>query len=231
MNKISIVIPVLNEEDAIPVLLDTLPKLCSPKNIDEIIVVDGGSKDATLNILKDRNDLTIIQTTAGRALQMNAGADAAKSDVLYFLHADSVPPQGFDQLILNEIGKGKQAGCFRLKFDNDHWWLKLAGWFTRFNWRICRGGDQSLFITKSLFEKIGGFNENYIIYEDNELIGRLYNENEFTVIQKSISTSARLYKRIGIWQLQFRFWHIHLKRYFGASPEELIEYYRKHIAQ
>ena len=81
---------------------------------------------------------------------MNAGAKAATGSILYFLHADSFPPKNFDQHIINEVEKGNSAGCFRLKFDSNHWWLRLASWLTQFRWRACRGGDQSQFITKKI---------------------------------------------------------------------------------
>ncbi|WP_317045309.1 glycosyltransferase family protein [Formosa algae] len=72
-----------------------------------------------------------------------------------------------------------------MSFNSSHWWLKLAGWLTRFSWKISRGGDQSLFITKSLFNALNGYNESYIIYEDNHLIHRIYNASNFAVIQKN----------------------------------------------
>ena len=86
---------------------------------------------------------------------MNAGASVAKGEILYFLHADSFPPEGYDQYIIDEVAKGNDAGCFRMRFDSNHWWLRLASWLTQFSWRACRGGDQSQFITKKLFEELG----------------------------------------------------------------------------
>nr|WP_144963713.1 glycosyltransferase [Gillisia sp. Hel_I_86] len=165
----------------------------------------------------------------GRAIQINTGAKNARFEVLYFLHADSFPPPNFDQLILNEINAGNKAGCFQMKFDMDHWWLNLMGWFTKFNHKACRGGDQSLFITKNLFEELGGYNETYVVYEDNEFIGRLYKQKEFKVIPKFITTSARKYEEVGVWKLQFCFSSIYLKRSMGASPEELHQYYKRRI--
>ena len=73
---------------------------------------------------------------------------------------------------LNKIGN--LAGCFKMKFDSNHWWLKLASWFTQYRWRACRGGDQSQFITKNLFKSLGGFDERFTVYEDNDLINKLY---------------------------------------------------------
>ena len=110
----------------------------------------------------------------------------ANGEIFYFLHADSFPPKNFDQLIINEVKKGNKAGCFRMQFDSNHWWLRLASWLTQFHWRACRGGDQSQFITRELFDEIGGYDENYIIYEDNILINELYTRNEFVVINKNI---------------------------------------------
>ena len=174
-------------------------------------------------------NVQLIHSERGRAKQMNSGAREAKGNILYFLHADAFPPKDFDQAIINEVKKGNDAGCFRMQFNSTHWWLRLASWLTQFPWRACRGGDQSQFITKALFEEIGGFDERYVIYEDNILINELYERKEFVVINKKIRTSARLYKKVGIWKLQYHFWAIYMKRWFGASAEEMLEYYKKHI--
>jgi rSAM/selenodomain-associated transferase 2 len=223
---ISIIIPVLNEEENLKVLLPYLKNNASGPL--EIIVVDCGSQDATSLITQNENAL-IITSDKGRAKQMNVGASVASGEILYFLHADTFPPKNFDALILNAIEKGYNAGCFRLRFDSKHWWLRLAGWFTRFNVKSFRGGDQSLFVTKSLFEEIGGYDENYIIYEDNVLIAELYRRTKFTVLPKSVTSSARRYLDKGIWLLQFHFWRIHFKKALGHSPEKLYAYYKQHI--
>ena len=234
MNKISIIIPILNESKTIVSLLQYLIKNSSSTNISEIIVVDGGSKDESFKMVSDFNLLNdkviLMSSERGRATQMNLGKQKATGTILYFLHADSFPPNGFDQLIINEVKKGNLAGCFKMEFNNHHWWLRLASWLTKFQWRACRGGDQSQYITKELFKEIGGFNENYMIYEDNILINELYKRNQFKVIQKSIVTSARLYERRGIWALQYHFLTIYLKRWMGASAEDIYNYYKKHIA-
>jgi hypothetical protein len=160
---------------------------------------------------------------------MNLGAKSSTGNMLYFLHADSFPPKNFDQLIINEVQKGHIAGCFKMKFDSNHWWLKLASWLTQFSWRACRGGDQSQFITKDLFNKIGGFDERFTVYEDNDLINKLYEMNQFVVIQEWITTSARRYNTNGILKLQYHFWMIYIKKWFGASSDELLNYYNKNI--
>lgn len=234
MNKISIIIPILNEEKTIVSLLQHLFKNSYNNNISEIIIVDGGSTDQSYPIVLDyslKNDkVMLISSAKGRAKQMNTGAKKANGDILYFLHADSFPPINFDQLIINEVEKGNLAGCFKMKFNNNHWWLRLASWLTQFHWRACRGGDQSQFITKILFNEIGGYNEEFMIYEDNILINELYKRNQFKVIQNWIITSARLYDKKGIWNLQYHFWTIYIKRWFGASADDIYNYYKKNIA-
>jgi len=160
---------------------------------------------------------------------MNTGAKNAKGNIFYFLHADSCPPKHFDQLIIDEVKIGNLAGCFKMKFDSNHWWLKLASWLTQYRWRACRGGDQSQFITKNLFKSIGGFDERFTVYEDNDLINKLYELNQFVVIQHWITTSARRYETNGVWKLQYHFWMIYIKKWFGASADELLGYYKKYI--
>lgn len=231
MTKISIIIPVLNEAITIKDLLFHLIDNASLNSISEIIVVDGGSLDGTVDIVKALDlNIVLLHSKKGRAKQMNIGVKHAKGAVLYFLHADSFPPNRYDKLILDEVKKDNLAGCFRLQFDSKHWWLRLASWLTQFSWRACRGGDQSQFITKKLFNEIGGFDETYTIYEDNILINELYALSEFTVINKKIKTSARLYRKHGVWKLQYHFWTIYVKKWFGASSDELFAYYKKHIA-
>lgn len=226
---ISIIIPILNEEATIGKLLQYLLDNSSPQNISEIIVVDGGSTDNSEGLVRQFKKVLFLKSEKGRAIQMNIGAKSSTGRILYFLHADSFPPKQFDQLIINEVQKGHLAGCFKMTFNSNHWWLKLAGWLTQFSWRACRGGDQSQFITKSLFYKIGGYNEDFIVYEDNDLINKLYVMKQFVVIQEWISTSARRYETNGIWKLQYHFWMIYVKKWFGASAEDLLAYYNKHI--
>ncbi|MBQ0768962.1 MAG: TIGR04283 family arsenosugar biosynthesis glycosyltransferase [Bizionia sp.] len=228
---ITIIVPILNEAETIKKLISHLIYGASQDSILEIIVVDGGSTDGSQEIVKNSDlKVRLIHSEKGRAKQMNAGAKIATGEVLYFLHADSYPPANYNTLILNEISKNNLAGCFKMKFDNAHWWLQLASWLTHFSWRACRGGDQSQFITKELFFELGAFNEDFIIYEDNDLINKLYARNEFVVIQEWLTTSARRYEKNGIWKLQYYFWAIYVKKWRGASADELYQYYKKNIA-
>jgi rSAM/selenodomain-associated transferase 2 len=173
--------------------------------------------------------ISLINSEKGRAKQMNLGAKSSRGNILYFLHADTLPPKQFDKYIIEEVKKKNKAGCFRMQFESEHWWLRLASWLTQFSWRACRGGDQSQFITKDLFNNIGGFDEQYIIYEDNILINKLYAIKEFVVINKKIKTSARLYETYGVWKLQYLYWRIYIKKWMGADAASLYAFYKSKI--
>ncbi|AXG68346.1 PGL/p-HBAD biosynthesis glycosyltransferase [Kordia sp. SMS9] len=254
-NKISIIVPIFNEANTIVSLLETLLDRMKYKH-HEILLVDGGSSDETVELVSNfiskfnrtQNEhrkrcvdqlfgnedfavyIQLFESKKGRAKQMNFGAQKATGDTLYFLHADTFPPQHFDEFILQEINNGNEAGCFRMKFNSWHPVLLVSQFFTRFNLSWCRGGDQSLYISKSLFDELNGFDESYIIYEDCEFINRLYAQKQFTIIPKSVKTSARKYKTNGTWKLQYHFAMIHVKKSKGATPQELYAYYQKHIA-
>lgn len=225
-HTISIIIPVLNEEEWVLQSIDHLQKnaITNP----EIIVVDGGSSDDTLNRLKNL-PVKIVNSAKGRAVQMNTGAKVASGSVLYFLHVDSLPPASFDQQILEAIKKGFVSGCFRMKFDSRHYLLRFFGWLTRFNNRFCRGGDQSLFVLKKVFQQAGAYREDYIIYEDNEILPRLWKFGKFTVLKNPIITSARRYRENGVHRLQWIFARIHFGKFFGVSQERLLQFYKRKV--
>ena len=225
---LSIIIPVLNEEAYISSLLNYLKEHCTGLT-REIIVVDGGSNDRTMDLAR-KEKIHVIQAKKGRASQMNSGALNAAGEILYFLHVDTFPPAEFENAIIEAVKSNYPAGCFQMKFDSNSKFLNFFAWFTRLNHRLCRGGDQSLYITRELFQQAGGFDENYKVYEDTEFISRLYKLNRFKVLPQVVTTSARRYRKVGNWKLQYHFSIIHIKRLFGAGPEKLHEYYRRHIA-
>ncbi|WP_234859452.1 TIGR04283 family arsenosugar biosynthesis glycosyltransferase [Aquimarina aquimarini] len=233
--KISIIIPILNESEIIGKLISILIQSSfSRKNIQEILIVDGGSTDRSKDIIdtlasQETTTIKFIPSQKGRAKQLNTGARIAQGNILYFLHADSYPPKGYDDDIIQEVKKGNNAGCFRMKFNSNHWWLRFLGWLTQFHSKRCRGGDQSQFITTSLFKQIDGYDESFIVYEDNDLVERLFAIQQFVIIPKNVITSARRYKEIGIWRLQYYFLNIHMRKWMGASPEKLYRYYKKKV--
>ncbi len=226
---ISVIIPTLNEAKGIGALLDRLRELGSPKTLREIIVVDGKSSDATVQRARDAG-ARVIHSPRGRAIQMNRGAAAASGTILYFLHADTLPPAGFDRSILAAVEKGYEAGCFRMQFDSDSGFLKFFSWFTRINHPFCRGGDQSLFVTAGRFKRSGGFDESYRIYEDNEYTARLYRNTRFAVLPEQVTTSARRYRKKNMVGLQFHYAIMHLLKGLGAGPQTLHRYYSRYIA-
>lgn len=227
--KISIIIPVLNEAEGIAQLLKHLRNNSWPENILEIIVVDGGSTDATVEVAK-KAGATLVNSAKSRARQMNAGAHSAAGPLLYFLHADSFPPAQFDASILEAVKNGYSAGCFRLKFDYRHPLLDFSAWCTRFDVPAFRFGDQSLFVTKKVFEASGRFREDLVVMEDNEIMARLKKQACFTILPESVLTSARKYLKNGVWRLQFLFTLIYFGYHLGVSQEKLVRFYRRSIS-
>lgn len=227
--RISIIIPVLNEAASIAKVLAYLKSNSSSENIKEIIVVDGGSSDSTINIAFSEK-VSVLHSKKGRAKQMNFGAQKATGEILYFLHVDTLPPRNFDKSIIDTVLLQNEVGCFQMKFDSKSRFLAFFAWFTRINIKLCRGGDQSLFITKKLFKESKGFNEDYIVFEDNEFINRIYDLTNFTILPRHVKTSARRYEERGEVALQYHFGMIHLKSYMGAGPEQLYDYYKRKIA-
>jgi rSAM/selenodomain-associated transferase 2 len=229
--KISIIIPTYNEGENIGKVLDYLNENSNPGNIKEIIVSDGISEDNTLEIARSKGARIVNHKVAGRAKQMNAGAREATGDVFYFLHADSYPPKNFDEEILHCLNKGYKAGSFRMKWDMDHWLLNFFAWFTRFNFQWCRGGDQSLYIEKELFNTLKGFNENYRFLEDYEIVPRIKKHASFKVIQKDIITSARKYRKNGVIRLQMHVAKTYILRMLGMDIDKVAEIYYRGIRE
>ncbi|MGB5983583.1 MAG: TIGR04283 family arsenosugar biosynthesis glycosyltransferase [Nonlabens sp.] len=229
---ISIIIPVLNEEATIGRLLSYLNYGAADPTKFEIVVVDGGSQDSTLAKVETfcssvpKVKCSIVSSEKGRAKQLDAGAQAAAGQILYFLHVDSFPPAKFDDAIREAILKGHPAGCFRMKFDTKHPWLKMIGWWTRFSWKASRGGDQSQYITADLYNDIGGYDTSLPIYEDYDIINKLYERDQYHVIPEWLTTSDRRYQEVGVMRLQWYYLQIYYKKYRGATIEEIQAFYK-----
>jgi rSAM/selenodomain-associated transferase 2 len=227
---ISIIIPTYNEADQIASTIKKLTEMVQGEQF-EIIVADGGSTDDTVAQAKRAGAITLSSPKKGRAAQMNAGAAQAKGGIFYFLHADTIPPEGFITDILNATSKGCQAGCYMLSFDYKHWFLKVNCWFTRFDIDAFRFGDQSLFVTRTAFEQAGGFSEKHIVMEDQHLVKRLRKSIRFIVIKKPVVTSARKYLENGVYKTQGAFFIIYFLYTLGFSQESLVNTYKRLISQ
>lgn len=188
--NITIIIPTLNESQVLGRLLE---RLLTVKNQNiEIIVVDGSSNDNTIEVAKSFGVKTII-CASSRAKQMNEGAKIAQHDILYFVHADTLPPKDYYDDGKTYLEKGYDAVCYKSKFENGPFMLKLNEYFSQFYWLVSRGGDQSLFIRKSVFEALGRYNEVMVVMEEYPIIEKLMKTKQLAVINKPILICTRKY--------------------------------------
>ncbi|MDZ7716751.1 MAG: TIGR04283 family arsenosugar biosynthesis glycosyltransferase [Balneolaceae bacterium] len=227
--EISIIIPTFNEEGFI---LPTLKKIIenSSSKIKEIIISDGGSTDRTRKLVREFEMAKLVESPQkGRAAQMNYGASFAKGSILFFLHADTVPPIHFDKKIISEVEKGIDAGCFQLSFDWNHPFLKFYSWCTKFNVDAFRFGDQGLFISREIFQEIGGFHADYFLMEDHEIVRRIKKEYSFKIMAQKVITSARKYKKNGVVKLQLIFTLIYVFYHLKIPQEVLKNLYKELI--
>lgn len=229
---VSIIIPTYNEAAGIEALLHHLRQAGTAADAAvEIIVADGLSTDATAELACRAGAQVVACPRKGRAVQLNYGARQATGDILYFLHADTLPPVGFLSDIRQAVAAGYGCGCYRLAFDEPHWFLQANAWFTRFDVDAVRFGDQSLFVTRAVFEQAGGFREKLLIMEDQEIIGRLKQHTRLRVLPGPIVTSARKYRANGVFRLQGAFVLLALLYYLRVPQAMLLRLYRKLIRQ
>ena len=226
-SMISIIIPTFNEAERIEATINNLLNNADERYVGEVIIADGGSNDNTVAIVQRLPTKTILVATKNRAIQMNAGASAANSEILFFLHADSIISRGYAKKIIDAVNNNYCSGCFRLLFDHNHWFLKANAWFTRFNVNAVRFGDQGLFVTKEIFTKSGGYDENLVLMEDQEVIHRLKKFSSFKVLDSYVQTSARKYLKNGVYKTQCVFFIIWLLYYLGTSQKFLLKLHRK----
>ena len=231
--RVSIIIPTYNEAAVIGALLDYLQWATAEESESalEIIVADGGSTDDT-RPLAQRTGVTVLHCPRkGRAAQMNTGAAQATGELLYFLHADSYPPPGFLADLHRASQQGYGSGCYRLAFDHPHWFLRFSAWCTHLPLTAVRFGDQSLFVRRDLFARVGGFREHLVVMEDQEIIRRLQAAEPFCLIPRTITTSARKYLANGVFRLQAAFALITALYWMGVSQPRLVWLYRQLIRQ
>ena len=222
--QISIIIPVLNEAE---IIQKTLLKL--KKDLDiEIIVVDGGSKDNTIELAKALDVKVISYLATGRGEQMNLGAAQAKGDILLFLHIDTHLPKGYQAMIREALSYPKTiAGAFELKINGQERSLRLVEKMV--NWRShflsLPYGDQAIFLKASIFQEIGGF-PDLPIMEDFELIRQLKHQGEIAIVPAAVLTSGRRWQKLGIFKTTLINQLIIIGYFLGISPKQLKHLYR-----
>jgi len=220
---LSIIMPVLDEAAGIEAALRALAPLRARGT--EVIVVDGGSSDATVELARPFAD-QVLNSQRGRAAQMNAGAAAARGDVLLFLHADTRLPGGADRLILDGLGQSHRAwGRFDVRFD-DGGALRLVALMMNLRSRltgICTG-DQAMFVTRAAFDSIGGF-PPIPLMEDVTAATLLKRVSRPLCLHARVTTSGRRWRQHGIWRTILLMWRLRLAYYFGSDPDRLAKQY------
>nr|MBC7612767.1 TIGR04283 family arsenosugar biosynthesis glycosyltransferase [Pseudopedobacter sp.] len=222
---ISIIIPTYNEIEHISALLNHLQKVSHDQI--EILVSDGGSTDGTLEEVLKSNIKIIKSPEKGRAKQLNFAARYAKGNILYFIHADTIPPLTFEMDIQEAINEGYPVGCYRFKFDSNKSILKVNAYFTRFDRLMCRGGDQSLFITRELFEELDGYCEEHKVMEDYDIIIRARKKNKFKIIPKNVIVSARKYDYNSYLKVNIANLAAFMMYYTNVDHDKILKFYRK----
>ncbi len=218
---ISYIIPTLNEEGS---LADTLKSVQSQSGKKEIIIVDGGSSDNTLNIALEHGCKT-IKSPPGRGIQMNRGADQSNGDLLLFLHADTSLPPGASAEVESLMGSpGAIAGSFRLIFKPSSKTLKFYSLCASLNNSFFTYGDQGLFLHRSAFYALGKF-KLYPIFEDVDLQTRLRSMGRFVKSPLAVTTSSRRFRKHGVLRQQLLNLCLVAAFHAGVHPQRLSQLY------
>ncbi len=222
---ISVIIPTLDEADNIGPLLEDVFRARGV----EVIVVDGGSRDQTVEVARDMGAQVLTGGSPGRALQMNRGAAAAGGGLLFFLHADSRLPKGFDDLIRRALAvDDAAAGAFRLHIDAPGAKLRFVEFWANLRSRALGMpyGDQGLVIGSDHFKHLGGF-PILPIMEDFEMVRRLRARGRIVILPAAIRTSARRWLNLGVGRTTLINQAIVLAYLVGVPPQRLARLYRR----
>jgi rSAM/selenodomain-associated transferase 2 len=223
-DRLSIIVPVLNEETGIVAMLQNLAGLHARGA--EVIVVDGGSHDRTVALARPLCD-RLIAAPRGRAAQMNAGAGVARGDVLLFLHADTGLPADADRLVLDGMAaSGRPWGRFDVRIDGRHPLFPLIAATMNLRSRLTgiATGDQAIFVDKRAFAAIGGF-PDIALMEDIVLSRRLKRLGRPLCLRARALTSGRRWEKHGVVRTILTMWRLRLAFFLGAQPDKLAASY------
>lgn len=190
---ISIIIPTLNEAVNIGKLVRYLYEH-GHNVVSEILVVDANSSDNTVKVATEAGARVLNCAVCSRAAQMNQGAREAQAEVLYFVHADTLPPPTFAVDIIRELESGQVMGCYRYQFDSPRRILKFNAYFVRYQWLWCQGGDKTFFVKKEVFEEFGGYDEYFVVMEEYDFLRKAMKKYSLRVLPKNVLISARKYE-------------------------------------
>ena len=219
---ISVIIPTLNEEANLDRAL-TATRRAFPDS--EMIVTDGGSADATLAIAQTHGVRTVVGP-AGRGIQLVAGAAAARGELLFFLHADTLPPEDAGALLARWFARPEvRIGTFRLSFDAAGPFLRACTWCTRIDSMFTRFGDQGIASRRDLYDDLGGF-AAWPLFEDVELLRRARRVTRVWSFPASVTTSARRFRARGPLRQQWLNARLLLRFLAGTPPHQLAAEYR-----
>ena len=224
MSKLSIIMPVLDEGEGIAAALDALADLRALGT--EVIVVDGGSRDATVQRARMRAD-RVISASRGRALQMNAGAEKSSGDVLLFLHADTRLPADAEHIVLNGLQRsGRAWGRFDVKIGGRNPLLAIIARLMNIRSRLTgiATGDQAIFVRREAFRAAGGF-AAIPLMEDIALSKRLKRVSRPLCLRECVVTSGRRWESHGVLNTVLLMWRLRLAYFFGADPQALARRY------
>ena len=218
--KVSVVIPVYNESASIGATLASIA--CQPGPL-EILVVDGRSSDDTL--ARAAVHATVLEAPRGRASQMNAGWRAASGDVLLFVHSDTLlPKDALVQIRRVLTNRAVESGTFRMRFDRNHWLLRLFAWCANRNLPSLCFGDRSVFVRASTMREVGGF-ADIPIFEDLHLVRQLHRRGSFRFLRPVVTTASRRLLQNGILRQQLLNATLWILYRLGAPPARLTRRY------
>lgn len=223
---LSVIIPTFNEADNIGLLIRDL-LAHGRDSLTDLLVVDGGSTDGTVDRARQAGARVVVSPRSGRANQMNYGATLTSGDVLYFVHADVRIHPDFVSDITRAITNGNDAGCYRFRFASSHPLLRLNSYGTRFPGIMSRGGDQTLFITRGFFNRLDGFREQYVVMEDFDIIVRIRAAGRFCIIPKDVIVSARKYEENSWLRVQIANLTAFSLFFMNVTPVRIAQTYRR----